>query len=257
MPLDDSWLRDTGPLFVHGPGGTVAGVDFGFNAWGGKFTPYDDDAALATRVLERMGVPRVEGAMVLEGGAISVDGEGTLVTTEQCLLNPNRNPGMGRPAIEARLRETLGVGVVIWLDQGLVEDRDTDGHVDCVCMFTAPGRVVLQTVADADDPNAANVAENRRRLAHARDAAGRRLEVVEVDVLPRVSVDGEALVCPYTNFYVCNGGVIVPTTGAPTDVEVLHRLGQAFPGREVVGVDGTLIAKGGGGVHCITQQVPA
>lgn len=257
VALDDSWLRDTGPIFVHGPDGSTLGVDFGFNAWGGKFAPYADDAALAARVLERMGVPRVDEAMVLEGGAISVDGEGTLITTEQCLLNPNRNPGMSRAQIEARLHETLGIEVVIWLDQGLVEDRDTDGHVDGVCMFTAPGVVMLQTVADGDDPNAANVAENRRRLTDARDAAGRHLEVVEIGVLPRVTVDGEALVCPYTNFYVCNGGVVVPTAGAATDAEMLDRLGDAFPGREVVGVDGTLLAKGGGGVHCITQQVPA
>jgi len=256
VPLDDSWVRDSGPILVCGEGAGRVGMDFAFNAWGGKYPPWDRDAASAAAVLAQLGIARSTDPMVLEGGAISVDGEGTLVTTEQCLLNPNRNPAMSRADVEARLRGTLGVDVVIWLDQGLVEDRDTDGHVDNVCMFTAPGQVVLQTVTDPSDPNFANVEENRCRLADARDAAGRAVHVTEIDALPRVEMDGEPLVCPYTNFYVCNGAVIVPTTGAATDAEMLARIGAEFPGREVVAVDGAILAKGGGGAHCITQQIP-
>jgi agmatine deiminase len=251
VPLDDSWARDSGPIFTTG-GGRRAGVDFAFNAWGEKFHPYDDDAAFAARILERLGEERIDASdLVLEGGSIAVDGEGTLVTTEQCLLHPNRNPSLSREAIEQRLRELLGVERIVWLGLGLVEDGDTDGHVDNVCAFLAPGRVLLQTVADERDPNFAHAAENAERLR----AAG--LEVVELDVLPRLDHDGPPTAVPYTNYYVCNGALIVPVTGAETDAEALALLERLHPGREAVGVPGTTLALGGGGVHCITQQVPA
>ncbi|HET8951143.1 MAG TPA: agmatine deiminase family protein, partial [Solirubrobacteraceae bacterium] len=182
---------------------------------------------------------------------IAVDGEGTLITTEQCLLNPNRNPALSREQIEARLRETLGVERIVWLGLGLVEDDDTDGHVDNICAWIEPGRVLLQTVADEADPNHAHCRENAGRLA----AAG--LEVVEIDVLPRLDVDGPPTVVPYVNFYVANGALIVPVTGAETDADALALLERLYPGREAVPVSGTTLALGGGGVHCITQQVPA
>jgi agmatine deiminase len=251
IPLDDSWARDSGPIFVSG-GGSRAGVHFGFNAWGEKFTPYDRDAAFGARVLEHLGEERIDaGDLVLEGGSIAVDGEGTLITTEQCLLHPSRNPGLSREQIEARLRETLGVERVVWLGLGLVEDADTDGHVDNICAWIEPGRVLLQTVADEADPNFAHCRENAERLA----AAG--IEVVELDVLPRLEGAGPPTVVPYVNFYVADGALIVPVTGAETDGEALELLGGLYPGREVVGVSGTTLAHGGGGVHCITQQVPA
>jgi agmatine deiminase len=250
IPIDDSWARDSGPIFVTA-GDRRAGVHFGFNAWGRKFEPYDDDAAFGARVLEQLGEERIDaGDLILEGGSIAVDGEGTLITTEQCLLNPNRNPQLGREQIEARLRETLGVERVVWLGLGLVEDGDTDGHVDNICAFVEPGRVLLQTVADEADPNYANCRENAERLA----AAG--LEVVELDVLPRLDHDGPPTVVPYVNFYVANGALIVPVTGADTDAEALALLERLYPGREAVPVSGTTLAHGGGGVHCITQQVP-
>ena len=251
IPLDDSWARDSGPIFVTG-GGSRAGVDFAFNAWGEMFTPYDDDAEFAARVLEHLGEERLDARdLILEGGSIAVDGEGTLITTEQCLLHPNRNPALSREEIEARLREALGVERIVWLGLGLVEDDDTDGHVDNICAWIGPGRVLLQTVADEADPNFAHCRENADRLA----AAG--LEVVEIDVLPRLDADGPPTVVPYVNFYVANGALIVPVTGAETDTDALALLERLYPGREAVPVSGTTLALGGGGVHCITQQVPA
>ncbi|MDP9293133.1 MAG: agmatine deiminase family protein, partial [Actinomycetota bacterium] len=252
IPIDDSWLRDSGPIFVLDGTGRRAGVDFGFNAWGEKFHPYDADAEVAARLLEHLGEERIDARdLVLEGGAIAVDGEGTLVTTEQCLLHPSRNPGLSRDQIARRLQEALGVHTVIWLAQGLVEDRDTDGHVDNVCAFVAPGKVLLQTVADEANPN---WEPSRLNAARLRDAG---LEVVELALLPYVEHDGPATVVPYTNYYVCNGAVIVPVAGQETDAEALGLLGGLYPDREVVAVPGVTLALGGGGVHCITQQVPA
>ena len=256
-PLDDSWMRDAGPVFVRTADGEVVGVDFDFNGWGRKFLPYDADAALARRVLERLAVRRVHAPLVLEGGAITVDGEGTLVTTESVLCNPNRNPGVSRRAIERLLREHLGVEVVIWLAAGLVEDRDTDGHVDNVCHFVAPGRVLVQTVRDRSNPNHAVLADNAERLRAARDARGRRLEVIDLPVLPYVPGCDPPVVAPYLNLYLANGAAIVPVCGQETDARALALIGGALPGRELVPVPGDTLARGGGGVHCITQQQPA
>lgn len=251
LPLDDSWARDSGPIFVR-DGEARAGVQFGFNGWGEKYVPYEEDARFATRVLETLGVERRDAShFVLEGGSVSVDGEGTLVTTEQCLLEAHRNPQLAREEIEAELRAQLGAERVVWLGLGLVEDRDTDGHVDNVCAFVAPGRVVLQTVTDEANPNFANCQENLRRLRAA------DLEVVELPWLPYIDGGERDVVVPYTNFYVCNGGLIVPTRGEETDEEALALIASLFPGREAVGVAGEMLAHGGGGVHCITQQVPA
>jgi len=248
IPIDDSWVRDSGPIFVV-EDGRRRGVDFGFNSWGEKFLPYDDDVAFARRVLEHLGEERRDATdLVLEGGSIAVDGEGTLITTEQCLLHPSRNSSLDRSQIEARLREELGVDRIVWLGMGLVEDTDTDGHVDNICAVVEPGRVVLQTVADEDNPNHDSCMENARRLL----AAG--IEVSEFELLPYSAPD---TVVPYVNFYVCNGALIVPISDPATDDEALARLGALYPGREVVGVPGRTLAHGGGGVHCITQQVPA
>jgi agmatine deiminase len=251
IPIDDAWARDSGPIFVVGDG-VRAGVHFGFNAWGEKFHPHDQDAAFGARVLEHLGEDVVDATgFILEGGSIAVDGEGTLVTTEQCLLHPKRNPSLDRSGIEEQLRRRLGVERVVWLGQGLIEDLDTDGHVDNICAFVAPGHVLLQTVSDEADPNFANCAENARRL---RDAG---LIVTELPVLPHLSGVEEPTVVPYVNYYIANGALIVPVTGADTDTEALALLEQLHPGREAVAVSGTTLAIGGGGVHCITQQVPA
>lgn len=252
VPIDDSWLRDSGPIFVVDGEGGRAGVDFRFNAWGEAFTPYDDDAAVSERILEHLGIERIPSEMVLEGGSITVDGDGLLATTEQCLLAPTRNPGMDREGIEDELRERLGVNRVLWLGRGLVEDLDTDGHVDNVAAFIGPGRAVVQTVEADDDPNHDSGRENVDRL----EEAG--VSVEEFDLLPRIERDGEPVVVPYMNFYLANGAAIVPVGGYDPDMdaEALARLGRLLPGREIVGVDGRTLALGGGGVHCITQQVP-
>jgi agmatine deiminase len=258
LPIDDSWMRDSGPVFVTGADGRRAGVDFRFNGWGGKFQPCDRDDAMPRALLGELGIDRFEAPFVLEGGSVCVDGEGTLITTEQCLLNPNRNPGLEREQIEALLADYLGVEIVIWLPHGLVEDNDTDGHVDNVAAFAGPGRVLLQTVADPASPNYEPLQENLERLRAATDARGRRLEVVELDVLPASDVRGLPGCVPYTNLYVANGAVIVPVCGddPDRDHEVLGMLASLFAPREVVAVPGRMLAEGGGGVHCITQQVP-
>jgi len=249
LALDDSWLRDCGPIYVRDDDGRRVAVHFGFNAWGEKFPPWDHDAAVGALIAERLGDPVIDGGMVLEGGSILTDGAGTLLTTEQCLLNPNRNPSMSRADIEATLRARLGVTSILWLGMGLLEDRDTDGHVDLIAAFVAPGRALLQTVGE-DNPNFAHCEENRRRLIEAGVA------VTEIPFLPYAEVAGETVAASYLNFYLCNGGVIVPVAGAETDEPALAIIAAAYPGREVVPVPGLVIAYGGGGPHCITQQVP-
>jgi agmatine deiminase len=249
LPLDDSWLRDSGPIYVYDDEGARNAVHFGFNAWGEKFPPWDRDAVVGRLIAERLGDPVVQGGMVLEGGSILTDGDGTLLTTEQCLLNPNRNPALSREEIETTLRERLGVRDILWLGLGQVEDRDTDGHIDMIAAFTEPGHVLLQTVA-AGNPNFERCQENRRRL----ETAG--VSVTELPFLPYAEVAGEPVAASYLNFYICNGGVIVPTAGAETDAQALAIVAAAYPGREVVPVPGLVIAYGGGGPHCITQQVP-
>ena len=250
LPIDDSWLRDSGPIFVVDGDGRRAGVHFGFNSWGGKFTPWDRDAAVGGLLVEHVGDNCYKAPFVLEGGAIAVDGEGTLLTTEECLLNPNRNPGMSREEIEAGLRDHLGAETIVWLGQGLVEDRDTDGHVDMIAAFTRPGEVLLQRV-EPGAPSHERMADNRTRLT----AAG--LDVVDFPILAAVEVAGAPVAVSHLNLYLCNGAAIVPLAGVDTDAEALERIAAAYPDREVVGVPGRVIAFGGGGPHCITQQVPA
>jgi agmatine deiminase len=249
LPLDDSWLRDCGPIYVYEDDGSRQARHFSFNAWGGKFAPWEHDAAVGGLIAERLGdeVSRVE--MVLEGGSILTDGAGTLVTTEECLLNPNRNPTFSKEQIEEVLSESLGVERIVWLGLGLIEDRDTDGHVDLIASFTGPNRVLLQAVP-AGNPNFDRCEENRIRLEHA------GIQVVQLPFLPYLTLEGEIVAASYLNFYICNGGVIVPITRADSDEEALEVIGSAYPEREIVPVPGAALAYGGGGPHCITQQVP-
>ena len=249
LGLDDSWLRDTGPIYTYGDDGERIAVHFGFNAWGEKFEGFDRDAAVGDEIARQLGDRVVDGGMVLEGGSVLTNGAGTLLTTEQCLLNPNRNPSLDRAQIESKLAAALGVETFVWLGQGLVEDRDTDGHVDLIAAFTAAHRVLLQTVAP-DNPNHDNCAENVRRLR----AAG--LDVVELPLLPYAEVAGERVAGSYMNLYICNGAVIVPVAGQDSDEEALAIIAAEFPEHEVVPVPGLVLAFGGGGPHCITQQVP-
>ena len=258
LPIDDSWLRDSGPIYVvsrDDPSGARASgrrrtaVHFGFNAWGEKFTPWDKDAAIGGVIASALGDTVLEAPLVLEGGSVIADGAGTILTTEQCLLHPSRNPSLSREQIERLLGEYLGATSVVWLGQGLVEDRDTDGHVDLIAVYSGAGEALLQTVGE-ENPNFENCQENLARLK----AAG--TSVVEVPYLPYVEVAGEPVAASYMNLYICNDAVIVPVTGAETDAAALQIIGDSFPGREIVPVAGAVIAYGGGGPHCITQQVP-
>jgi agmatine deiminase len=249
-PIDDSWARDIGAIVLT-DGERRVGLNPVFNSWGEKFLPYDQDARFAERMCEHLGLDRLDAfPFVLEGGAITVDGAGTVITTEQCLLNPNRNPSLDRAGVEAELRRWLGVERVVWLRHGLVEDDDTDGHVDNVALCVRPGVVLAQTVANPDDVNHARLRENVEVLSDA------GYEVIEIDVLPTVEIDGESARVPPLNTYLADGAAIVPVVDGPEGDAALDQLRAALPDREVVGVDGSVLAYGGGGIHCITQQVP-
>jgi agmatine deiminase len=250
LPIDDSWLRDSGPIYtVDDSGGRVA-VHFGFNSWGEKFAPWDKDAEIGGLIARELGDEVQKAPMVLEGGSVISDGNGTILTTEQCLLSKNRNPSLSQDAIEELLAEWLGAERVVWLGLGLAEDRDTDGHVDLIAAFTPDRRALAQTVPSGG-PNHERCAENLERLHHA------GIETIEIPHLTYTQVAGEQVAVGYLNLYICNDGVIVPTAGHEFDEEALAIIGDAFPGRSIVPVPGATIAYGGGGPHCITQQVPA
>jgi agmatine deiminase len=257
IPIDDSWVRDSGPVGVVGGDGRRAAVDFVFNGWGGKLAPWDGDDALAGRVADRLGLACYRAPFVLEGGAVAVDGEGTAIVTEQCLLHPNRNPELSRVQIEQGLADFLGIERVVWIPFGLAADDDTDGHVDNVACFTAPGAVLVQECADETSPDHERLAVNRRCLDGTLDGRGRRLAVTALPVLPTAMTGRGRRPVPYLNFYVANGLVVVPVVGDESDDDALALIADHYPGREVVGVPGAVLAHGGGGVHCITQQVPS
>ncbi len=251
IPIDDSWMRDSGPIFVRDGNGQLAAVSFRFNGWGGRLAPTDQDDAMPYAVAQHLGVRAFSAPFVLEGGSIHTDGDGTLFTTEMCLLHPNRNSDMSKEEIERGLCEYLGVETVVWLPHGMADDTGlnaTDGHVDGVATVVAPGLILLLVPDDPDDADHAFGQENLRRLEQARDARGRSIEAIRL-----VGADGRNA---YANCYVANGVVIAPVTGAEADEEGLAQLAEAFPDCEVVAVQAGTIGFGGGGPHCITQQVP-
>ncbi|MCI1858525.1 MAG: agmatine deiminase family protein [Sporolactobacillus sp.] len=259
LPHDDSWLRDNGPTILVNRDGRRAGVNWRFNAWGEKYAPWDLDDRLAPLILDCMGMRRFDAPFVLEGGSIHVDGEGTLLTTAQCLLHSNRNPGSSRYAVENGLKRFLNVRRVIWLPNGLAGD-ETDGHIDNVACFAAPGKVLIQTCADPTDENYVPARQNLKRLKEAVDATGRRLSITAIPQPPVRYKRGKRLTMSYLNFYLVNGGVILPVFGgdaAATDRAAETILQSMFPDRRVRTVDGTAIIGEGGNVHCATQQVPA
>ncbi|KAI7845118.1 hypothetical protein COHA_001323 [Chlorella ohadii] len=273
IPQDDAWFRDTGPTFVvkdqPGGGRTVAGVDWQFNAWGGLegglYASWERDDAVAGTILQMEGAQRFPCPIVMEGGSIHVDGQGTLLTTEECLLNMNRNPQLSREQIEDWLRHMLGVQKIIWLPKGLVGDDDTNGHIDNFACFAAPGVVLLAWTDDESDPQHAISKEAFEILSNTTDAQGRKLQAsphAEADcVLPgsKPRVAGERMAASYANCYICNGGVVVPAFGgeaAEADARAVEVLKGAFPDRKVVSVQSREILLGGGNIHCITQQQP-
>jgi agmatine deiminase len=251
LEIDDAWFRDSGPNYVIENGERIA-TCWQFNGWGEKFVPFDKDATIASRWAAQAGHKTRKVDMVLEGGSLNVDGAGTLITTEQCLLNPNRNPKLSREQITERLCRELGQQKVVWLPFGLALDDDTDGHVDNVASFIGPKTVIMQGCDDKNEEDFVRCAAN---IAVAKDAG---LTVHEIPVLPFVVTDGVRAVVPYLNFYICNDAVIVPVCGRDADNEMLAMLGEFISDRDIVGLEiGAILAHGGGGIHCITQQVPA
>lgn len=278
MSHDDSWARDTAPTFVVNESGEVRGVDWRFNAWGGDhgglYSPWDQDERVARKILEIEGHDRYVANLINEGGAVHVDGAGTVLVTEECLLNRNRNPQMSRKQIEAALRAYLGVSTIIWLDKGVFND-ETDGHIDELACFVRPGEVVLAWTDDKRDPQYAISLDAWERLNDARDARGRRLKVHKLEIpgplymtakeakglvtrpgtRPRPA--GDRLAGSYVNFYAANGGIVMPLLDARTDRAAAALLRRLFPKRRIIGVSTREVLLGGGNIHCITQQVPA
>ena len=248
LAVNDGWARDTGPMVLVNGKGERRVAGFTFNGWGAKFPPYSDDALLKARLSRPLGLPMYPIDLVLEGGAVSVDGEGTVLTTEQCLLHPTRNSASDRARVERVLNESLGTTKVIWLGQGLEPDPVTDGHVDGIAAFIEPGVVLVHVCEDTGDPNHKICRDAIQRLKESKDAKGRTLEVIELPLDSELS---------HMNFYIGNGCVLVPISNKrDEDQRPLGILRELFQDRKVIGIDGTVLGEGGGGIHCITQQVP-
>ncbi|KAI0511651.1 hypothetical protein KFK09_012281 [Dendrobium nobile] len=289
MSMNDAWFRDIGPTFVISdsqmqsghPKYQVAGIDWNFNSWGGSDGCYSDwslDILVARKILSLERLPRFSHQMILEGGSIHVDGEGTCITTEECLLNPNRNPKMTKEEIENELKMYLGVKKVIWLPRGLYGDDDTNGHIDNMCCFVKPGSVLLAWTDDEKDPQYERSIEALSILSNTKDANNRKIDVIKLHVpgplymteeeangirnldenaKPRLA--GTRLAASYINFYIANGGIIAPAFGDEKwDKEAFHILSSVFPDHKVVMIQGAReICLAGGNIHCITQQQPA
>ncbi|MEO7775316.1 MAG: agmatine deiminase [Steroidobacteraceae bacterium] len=275
---NDAWMRDVGPTVLVNEAGRRRGIDWQFNAWGGLqgglYFPWDQDDLVARKVLEIEGLDRYRASFVLEGGAIHTDGQGTLLVTEECLLNPNRNPALSKTQIEALLRKYLGVSTIIWLGDGVVND-ETDGHIDNLACFARPGEVCLTWTDNRRDPQWRVSNDALERLKATRDARGRPFTVHKLPApgplrMTKAEASGvrnragtqprhhrERLAASYANFYLCNGGLIMPLLDARTDALAATRLKRIFPTRHVVGVPSREILLGGGNIHCITQQIPA
>jgi agmatine deiminase len=257
-PTNDAWCRDHGPVFVQR---TREGrreqaiVDWDFNAWGEKYPPYDLDDVVPSRIGAELGLPVFEPGIVMEGGSIDVNGRGTLITTEACLLHPNRNPALDRAAIEGYLRDYLGVTKILWLGDGIAGD-DTDGHVDDITRFVDPTTVVTVVEDDPRDENYEPLRKNLERLGDMTDQDGRPLRVVTLPMPRPLYHDGHRLPASYANFYIANGVVLLPTYDPARDEEAAATLAGLFPGREIVGIDCTDLVWGLGAFHCVTQQWP-
>jgi agmatine deiminase len=258
-PTNDAWCRDYGPIFVERRNGSPAEqaiLDWGYNAWGGKYSPYDLDDVIPSRIGAELGVPVLEPGLVLEGGSIDVNGRGTLLTTEACLLNPNRNPHLAREEIEGYLRAYLGVDKILWLGEGIAGD-DTDGHVDDLTRFVGPHTVVTAIEEDPKDENYEPLQANLERLQSMTDQDGRPLRIVTLPMPRALYQDGQRLPASYANFYIANGVVLLPTYDPERDEEAAATLRSLFPDREVVPIDCTDLVWGLGAFHCVTQQWPA
>jgi agmatine deiminase len=257
-PLDDLWIRDSGPVFVKSPSGVKAGVDFNFNGWGEKQS-HNYDAEVAAFVASQAKVKRIESELVLEGGGVEVDGAGTAIITESCVLNDNRNPGVSKAECERELKARLGLDKIIWLP-GIKGKDITDGHTDFYARFCKPGVVVAAFDPDPQSFDHAVTERHLKILRAAKDAQGRSLEVVVLEAPSKIRprFENKDFAAGYINFYVCNGAVIAPEFGdAKADTAAKDKLQQLFPKRKIVQINIDAIAAGGGGIHCTTQQEPA
>jgi agmatine deiminase len=259
LSIDDPWMRDSGPSFLARGDGAIAGTAWRFNSWGGKSPEYADNARLAGRVLSIASAPVYQSSLCLEGGGILTDGAGTIITTESVVLNPNRNPGITKAAAEHELRQALGASQVIWLpgDPESVFVDITDGHVDGMVSFVKPGVVMYESDPGATGTALQLAAENRRALETAVDASGHRLQIISIDDAHEVVTPHSMFSRSYVNFYIANGGIVMPQFGVPGDARARAVVQAAFPDRAVVQVDIRHLASGGGGIHCVTQQQPA
>jgi agmatine deiminase len=277
MASDDCWTRDSGPTMLVNAAGALRGVDWQFNAWGGLqgglYHPWEQDSLVAGHILKQLEVERYAAPLVLEGGSIHVDGEGTLLTTAECLLNPNRNPQLNQQQIEGYLRDYLGVSCFIWLPEGVFMD-ETDGHIDNICCFARPGEVILHWTEDRSDPQYARSQAAWQVLSRARDARGRRLKIHKMPAPGPLFCSeeeaagvqagsgvarpaGERLAASYVNFLISNQCIIYPLLDPVTDAQAQQTLQRIFPEHALLGVPAREILLGGGNIHCITQQIPA
>jgi agmatine deiminase len=258
LPTNDAWCRDHGPIFVKADRtGEVAVTDWVYNAWGGKYPPYDLDNTIPRKIAARLRLRRFASAMVLEGGSIDVNGDGLLLTTEQCLLNPNRNPHLTPKQIEQNLKDYLGVRTVLWLGEGILGD-DTDGHVDDITRFYKVDGIITCVEANGRDANHRPLAANLDRLRGFRTPAGRKFDLVEIPLPRPFGFQGRPVPASYANFLVINGAVLVPQFRQPRrDAAAREIIGGCFPGREVIGIDCFHLIWGLGTLHCISQQQPA
>ena len=257
-PTNDAWCRDHGPIFVkHTRTGEVALTDWQHNAWGGKYPPFDKDNTIPPKIAKALKLRRFVISRVLEGGSLDVNGAGSLLTTESCLLNPNRNPSLLRAEIEQMLRDNLGVQQIIWLGDGIVGD-DTDGHVDDLSRFYSANGIVTAVEKNPRDANYAPLKMNLERLRGLRNPAGREFKIVELPMPAACYCEGQRLPASYANFLVINGAVLMPAFRQPKrDVEAAEVLGGCFPGREIIPIDCRELVWGLGTLHCISQQQPA
>ncbi|HEY5779487.1 MAG TPA: agmatine deiminase family protein [Terrimicrobiaceae bacterium] len=258
VPTNEPWCRDHGPIFLkRKENPRIAAVNFGFNAWGYKLSPFEDDDAAATLIAKKIGIPVFDfGEFILEGGSIEVNGQGTVLTTESCLLNPNRNPDLSREQIEANLRNALGVTQILWLGDG-IEGDDTDGHIDDITRFVSPNTVVTVVEEDEDDPNYEPLELNLQRLRTMQLSNGTPLRVLKLPMPSRIVRDGQRLPASYANFYVGNTVVLLPVYHDTNDAWAASVLKEAFPHRRIVPIDCRELIWGLGAFHCLTQQQPA
>ncbi len=258
-PTDDSWIRDYGPIFINrrgaGSGPAQIALDWRFNSWGEKYGPWALDDVVPRELGKRFGFEVIEPGIVLEGGSIEVNGAGLVLTTEQCLLNPNRNPTMTRAEIEDYLMTYLGVAKVLWLGEGIAGD-DTDGHVDDLARFVSADTIVTVVEQDPADDNYRPLADNLRRLEALRDLDGRAFKIATLPMPPALYCEGTRLPASYANFYIANSAVVMPHFDCDSDAQACEILGRLFPGRQVIGVPAVDLVWGLGTIHCLTQQHP-